>query len=146
MRPCLSSITRTQSRRLWQSTLGCNYFQHSQCNSLLVIVGIRNDFKKPRRLMLNSHMPQYEDCILRIIKVIKIDKVLLWVETEEAISTNAEFVLYIFKSISTPWHIDLKQWWLFSNRGQRLSCWKHYPIHNFKVEIVHLWLAILKET
>lgn len=49
---------------------------------MLVIVGIRNDFKKPRRLMLNSHMPQYEDCILRIIKVIKIDKVLLWTETE----------------------------------------------------------------
>lgn len=46
------------------------------------MVGIRYDFKKPRKLMLISHMPQYEDCILRIIKVIKIDKVLIWAETE----------------------------------------------------------------
>lgn len=65
MRPCLFSVTRTKRKGLWQSTLGCNYFKHSQCNSLLVILGIRNDFKKPRMLMLNSHMPQYEDCILR---------------------------------------------------------------------------------
>lgn len=67
---------------LWRSTLGYSYFKHSQPNSFLVMVGIRYDFKKPRKLMLNSYMPQYEDCILRIIKVIKIDKVLIWAETE----------------------------------------------------------------